>query len=139
MAIDIRGIPIDRGLRAHVAGRLASALGRLVTKPITTQVTFFDENGPRGGPAMRCAMTVRLPHRPHARVEDTAETPRLAFDGALAKLERELEQARDRDLDSKRHPKKYYTAKRLLEPQAPAPRARPARSPGGRGLGRRGA
>ena len=63
---------------------------------------------------MRCALTVRLPYRPHVHVEDTAETLRTAFDGAFAKLERELERYRDRDRESKRHPKKYYVARRMI-------------------------
>jgi ribosome-associated translation inhibitor RaiA len=117
MAIDIRGISADRALRAHVNTRLTAALARLAVKPVGAQVTVFDENGPKGGPAMRCALTVRLPYRPHLRVEDTAETARLAFDGSLAKLERELERYRDRDRESQRHPKKYYTAKRLMAPE----------------------
>jgi ribosome-associated translation inhibitor RaiA len=95
-------------------------------------VTFFDENGPKGGPAIRCAFTVQVPYRPHLRAEDTAETSRTAFDGGFAKLERELERYRDRDRESKRRPKKYFTAKRLLSgpPEgagAKAKRRRPAK------------
>jgi ribosome-associated translation inhibitor RaiA len=138
MAIDIRGLSTDRSLRAHVTRRLTAALAQLAVKPVTAQATFFDENGPKGGPAMRCALTVRRPYRPHIRVEDTAETSRIAFDGALAKLEREIERSRERDRESKRHPKKYYTAKRLLTTETTVdgrPRAEPGsgrRKPGRR-------
>jgi ribosome-associated translation inhibitor RaiA len=59
-------------------------------------------------------------------VERTAETPRLAFDAAFAVLERQLEQYRERDRDSKRHPKKYFAARRLLAEEAP-PRPKRAR------------
>ena len=137
MAIEIRGIPIDRGLRAHVTKRLTGAHAHLMAKPTTTQVTFFDENGPKGGPAMRCAVTMRLPHRTHVHVEDTAETPRLAFDGAAEKLERELARNRDKDLEAKRHPKKYYTAKRLLQPETDRTGAAAGRRAARRGKGRR--
>ena len=133
MAIEIRGVPADRALRTRVTARLTAALARLATKPGAAQATFFDENGPKGGPAMRCALTVRLPYRPHVRVEDTAETLRTAFDGAFAKLERELERDRDRDRESKRHPKKYYTARRLTEGVGTTPE----RKTGRRSLGRR--
>jgi hypothetical protein len=103
-----------------------------------TFVTFFDENGPKGGPAIRCALTVRVPYRPHVRAEDTAATSRVAFDGGLAKLGRELERYRDRDRESKRRPKKYFAAKRLLSapPEGAGAKAehpsrrRPARRPG---------
>jgi ribosome-associated translation inhibitor RaiA len=87
---------------------------------------------------MRCAVTVRLPYRPHVHVEDTAETLRTAFDGAFAKLERELAQYQDRDRESKRHPKKYYTAKRLMTPEAGGAGDTSKRRSGQRGLGRRG-
>ena len=137
MAIEIRGVPTDRALRAHVTARLTPSLAHVATKPIAAQVTFFDENGPKGGPAMRCAVTVRLPYRPHVHVEDTAETLRTAFDGAFAKLERELERYRDRDRESKRHPKKYYTAKRLMSPEAGSTGATPERRSGRQGLNRR--
>ena len=134
MAIEIRGVPTDRAMRAHVTERLTSRLAHLAIKPVSAQVTFFDENGPKGGVAMRSAITVRLPYRPHVRVEDTAETLRAAFDGAFAKVERELDQYRDRDRESKRHPKKYYTAKRLMETGGASTPAE--RKSGRRGLGR---
>lgn len=93
---------------------------------MAAQATFFDENGPKGGPAIRCALTVRLPYRPTVRVENVAETARLAFDGALAVLERQLERYRERDRDNRRRPKKYFVAKRLLMAGV-APERRPRR------------
>jgi ribosome-associated translation inhibitor RaiA len=133
MAIEIRGISADRTLRARITGRLTAALAHLATKPTTAQATFFDENGPKGGRAMRCALTVRLPYRPHVRAEGIAETQRTAFDDAFAKLERELERYRERDRESKRYPKKYYTAKRLLMAESGGTRATPERKRGPRG------
>jgi sigma 54 modulation/S30EA-like ribosomal protein len=64
----------------------------------------------------------------HLRVERSAETPRLAFDAAFAVLERQLERYRERDRDNKRHPKKYFAARRGLigETSRPAKRARRA-------------
>ena len=137
MAVEIRGIPTDRALRARVLAQMTTALGQLGKESVAAQATFFDENGPKGGPAMRCALTVRLPYRPHVRVEDTADTQRTAFDGAFAKLERELERYRDRDRESQRHPKKYYTARRLMTTEAGGASAPPGRRSGRRGLGRR--
>jgi ribosome-associated translation inhibitor RaiA len=82
--------------------------------PIRAKVTFFDDNGPKGGRGMRCAVNVRLPYRPPIRVDQVAETSRLAFDGAFSALERQLERYRERDRDNKRRPKKYFVAKTLL-------------------------
>ena len=115
MVIEIRGIRRDPALRARVEKQVQAALERLQLKPITAQATFFDDNGPKGGLAIRCALTARLPYRPALRVEQTEATQRTAFDGAFAALERQLECYRERDRDSRRRPKKYFVAKRVLE------------------------
>lgn len=124
-AIRISGIERDP-LRSRAATLMTEALARLTVGPVKGQVAFFDDNGPKGGRAMRCALTVRLPFRPSIRVERSAVTPRLAFDAAFAVLERELERYRERDRDSKRHPKKYFAARRAVaaEPSPPRKRAR---------------
>jgi ribosome-associated translation inhibitor RaiA len=124
MTIEIRGIGIDRALTARVSRQMDAALDPIRVKPVGAQVSFFDDNGPKGGPAIRCALTVRLPYRPTIRIEDIAETPRLAFDGAIKILERQLERYRERERDSRRRPKKYFVAKRLTEgaPARKAPR-----------------
>ena len=114
MLIDIQGVATDRMLRARALRAVAAALKPIRLGPITAKVTFFDDNGPKGGPGMRCALNVRLPYRPAIRVEQVAETSRLAFDGAFSALERQLERYRARDRDIKRRPKKYFVAKRLL-------------------------
>ena len=114
MVIDIHGVEKDRALRARAAKLVGAALEPIKLAPIRAKVTFFDDNGPKGGLGMRCAMDVRLPFRPAIRVEQVAETTRLAFDGAFAALERRLERYRERDRDFKRRPKKYFVAKRLL-------------------------
>ena len=114
MVIDILGVEKDTALRARAAKVVGAALKPIKLAPITAKVTFFDDNGPKGGLGMRCAMDVRLPYRPAIRVEQVAETTRLAFDGAFAGLERKLERYRERARDSQRHPKKYFVAKRLL-------------------------
>ena len=125
MAIEIRGIKKDTALAARVSERMAAALASLHVAPIRAKVTLFDDNGPKGGIAMRCAIDVRVPYRPAIRVEHVAATSRLAFDGAYAILARQLERYRERDRDIKRRPKKYFVAKRLLtggleEPGSPA-------------------
>ncbi len=112
MTINIRGIPNDLALRSRVASEMSAALLRV--KPVAAQVAFFDENGPKGGVSIRCALTVRLPRWPTLRVEQVGETARLAFDGGLAMLKRQIERHSERARDQRRRPKKYYAAKRLL-------------------------
>lgn len=125
MAIDIGGVEKDRALRARAVRLIGAALETIGLTPVKAKITFFDDNGPKGGLGMRCALNVRLPYRPAIRVEQVAQTSRLAFDGAFAALERQLERYRGRDRDIKRRPKKYYVAKRLLTggpPKAAKPR-----------------
>jgi ribosome-associated translation inhibitor RaiA len=112
MTIEIRGTGSE-ALRARVQERLGRALAPLRVRPVAAVAAFVDDNGPRGGPAIRCALTVRLPFRPTVRVEHVADTARLAFDGALPVLERALERYRELDRERRRRPKKYYVAKRL--------------------------
>ena len=114
MLIDIQGVEKDRALRARAAKVVGAALKPIKMAPIRAKITFFDDNGPKGGLGTRCAVDVRLPYRPAIRVEQVAETSRLAFDGAFAALERQLERYRERARDNQRHPKKYFVAKRLL-------------------------
>lgn len=114
MAIDIQGVEKDRALRARAVKMIGNVLETIGLTPVKAKITFFDDNGPKGGLGMRCALNVGLPYRPAIRVEQVAETSRLAFDGAFAALERQLERYRGRDRDIKRRPKKYYVAKQLL-------------------------
>lgn len=120
----ITGIDDDPALRTRVAKQMAATLAPLTVRPIRSEAVFVDDNGPKGGPALRCALTVRLPHRPSIRVERSAETPRLAFDAAFAILERQVERYRERDRDNKRHPKKYFAAARATATGRSRPRRR---------------
>jgi ribosome-associated translation inhibitor RaiA len=123
--VEITGLKVAPALRARICERLTAALAPIALKPMAAQVTFFDDNGPKGG-GIRCALTVRVPYRPALRAEHVAETPRLAFDGSFSGLTRALERYRERDRDSRRHPKKYFAAKQVTE-ESPAP-ARPSRA-----------
>ena len=116
MPIEIRGVQDDRSLRTRVSRQVTAALKLLSVSPVSAEAAFFDDNGPRGGIANRCAITVRVPYRPAIRVEHVAETARLAFDGALAVLERRIGRYVERDRESRRRPKKYYAAKQLTSP-----------------------
>jgi ribosome-associated translation inhibitor RaiA len=59
---------------------------------------------------VRCAATVELPRRPTAHANGIGDTPRLAFDHALAALEHELAREREMRRDAARRPKKYFVA-----------------------------
>jgi ribosome-associated translation inhibitor RaiA len=114
MTIKIEGLD-DPTLRGFVTRKLHAVTRRLRTAPVTARLGFTDVNGPKGGPDTRCSLTLRWPRRPTVHVEDVAVSPRLAFDEALARLERRLERGVEQARDRRRRPKKYYVAKRLLE------------------------
>jgi ribosome-associated translation inhibitor RaiA len=136
MSVIIEGLGDDRGLRTLIAGKLSSTLLRLQVKATTVRLQFSDENGPKGGVDTRCSLTVHVAHRPDLHADTVASDARLAFEGAFAALERQIERAKTRGRVRRRRPKKYYLAKRLLEPEAtpeatpeqPAPRKRRRRS-----------
>jgi ribosome-associated translation inhibitor RaiA len=112
--IEFRGGAAGRAIRARVTTGLARVLASLPVEPTTARIAFTDDNGPKGGDAIRCALEIHLPRRRAVRVEDVASTPRLALDGGLDKLERRLRRLRQSARQSKRRPKKYYAASRAL-------------------------
>ena len=115
MKIQIQGTTGGRIPRVYVTTRMTRALGRVPLDPVTAHITFSDVNGPKGGNDIRCAVLVDLPHQPSIRVERLAPTPRLAFDATYDRVARQLDRYRERWQDSRRHPKTYFAAKRLLE------------------------
>jgi ribosome-associated translation inhibitor RaiA len=114
MAIEIQGLPVTGALRTRVLKQIGDALRPLSVAPVTARVTFVDVNGPKGGLGIRCAVTLKLPRRPAIRAETLASTPRRAFDGTFATLERQLAKYREIRSERARRPKKYFVAKRLL-------------------------
>jgi ribosome-associated translation inhibitor RaiA len=127
-AVEVHGVTRDPILARRIHLRMREVLDRIGLVPVSAQVTFVDDNGPRGGPALRCALTVRVPYRAAVRVEHVGANRRLAFDAAFDALGRRLERYRERDRDARRHPKKYYAARRVVEEPAAAPRTRGTRA-----------
>jgi ribosome-associated translation inhibitor RaiA len=112
--VEILGLPRADAARLRAATRLTAALAALPARASSARVTFSDDNGPKGGVAVRCAVTVTLKGWGRVHVEDRATTPRLALAGALDRLERRLERRRTLDRDRRRRPKKYYAAARAV-------------------------
>ena len=112
--IDFRTGASSEATRTRVAADLQGVLASLRIEPTSAHATFADENGPKGGVAIRCALEVRTPRRPIVHVADMARTPRLAFGAALAKLERALAREREVTRQSRRRPKKYFAARHAL-------------------------
>ena len=112
--VEVLGLPRVEAARVRTATRLTAALAALPARASSARVSFSDDNGPKGGVAIRCALTVTLAGWGRVHVEDRATTPRLALAGALAKLDRKLGRRRAIDRDKSRRPKKYYAAARAV-------------------------
>ena len=123
--IDIVGAARQPALQDLIRRRLGTALRRVPARPYSARVTFFDDNGPKGGLGWRCAITLQVPDRPALRVESRAETRWSAFDAAVARAGRQLRRLQERARDNRRHPKKYFAAAQLVAetPRRARPRA----------------
>jgi ribosome-associated translation inhibitor RaiA len=110
--LEIRGLPLQAASALRAEARLAAALAP-AQGTTGARVAFTDENGPKGGPAIRCALTVSVPPRQRVHVETQAISARLALDGVITKLERRLARTAAARRDARRRPKKYYATRAL--------------------------
>jgi putative sigma-54 modulation protein len=115
MSLVMEGIALDDPLRAHIEDKVTAATRGGRRPPTAVRVGFTDENGPKGGVDIRCAITVELPRQAPMHAEAIAASHRLAFDSALEALERELKSLRERRRDAARRPKKYFAARKALQ------------------------
>jgi putative sigma-54 modulation protein len=110
--LEIVGLSTAERARLRSTRRLAAALARLPARASSARMSFTDDNGPKGGPAMRCALTVHIPPRRRIHVEARGVSTRLALDSALDRLERRFARSEETIRESRRRPKKYYAAER---------------------------
>lgn len=117
----IEGTSRSPSLRGIVETRLEGLARRHRVKPISVRVGFVDENGPKGGVDIRCALSLDLPRRPTLHVNEFGINRRAAFDAAFDALERRMAREVEQGRERRRRPKKYYVAKRLLSPKREPP------------------
>jgi ribosome-associated translation inhibitor RaiA len=110
--VEVIGLAPARAARLRADVRVAAALAALPPRVTSARVTFTDVNAAKGGPDLRCAISVNLRGRRRLHVSDVATTPRQALDGAVARLERRLARTEKTERDLRRRPKKYYAAAR---------------------------
>jgi ribosome-associated translation inhibitor RaiA len=120
IAIDVEGLAADSALRTRCARRTRQALAHLGVTPLSARVNFTDQDGPKGGVSVRCAITLPVPRRAAIHVEHVAPAAAMAFDGALDTLENRLAQRKRREREAGRRPKKYYAARRALSGELPS-------------------
>jgi ribosome-associated translation inhibitor RaiA len=88
---------------------MSTVMRRLETTPkrrsgptVRAHVRLHDENGPKGGLAVRCRIEARVPRRGPIHVTARATSARAALVDALDKLERRLRHLREAARDRRR-------------------------------------
>jgi len=119
MLTRISGLRARDRLQADVVTQIDRFVARRGVAARAVRVGFFDDDGPRGGVAIRCALTWTPSKGPIIRVEHTARTYSAAFGGALTTLTRRLKRRVQRRRRRTRFP-------RPRSRRAPAPRPLPA-------------
>jgi len=122
--VEIVGTTERQCNRVRVQERVQAALVPLRDGARRCRVAFIDDNGPKGGVDIRCTIDVRIAHRPAIRVEAVAISQQLALQLALNRLKRRINHALAVSRVTRRHPKKYFVAARMLADGLPE--ARPA-------------
>ena len=105
MLTRISGLGARDRLRVEVEQQLDRLVARRGIAPRALRVAFFDDDGPRGGVAIRCALTLTPSRGPILRVEHTARTHSDAFKGALTILARRLKRRVQRRRRRARYPR----------------------------------
>ena len=96
MLTRISGLTDRHQLRADIVKQINGLVARRGAAPRAVRVAFFDDDGPRGGVAIRCALMLTPSRGPILRVEHTARTYSAAFKGALTVLTRQLKRRAQR-------------------------------------------
>lgn len=103
MRIGISGLEGQARLRVEVVARLSGLFERRRLSSVSARAAFSGEDGPRGGMAIRCALTVRLEGARAIRIEHAPGTYGAAFRGVLSSLKRQLERHAQRGRRRARH------------------------------------
>lgn len=119
MLVRVSGLRGRDRLRSDVVTQIRRLLERRGASPRAVRIAFFDDDGPRGGVAIRCALTLTPSRGPSIRVEHTARTYSAAFKGALTVLTRRVKRRAQRQRHRTRYPRPRSAAVRLRRAQRP--------------------
>jgi hypothetical protein len=106
------GRPWQAEFYADAMKQVRELLERRRVAPIFVRMGFFDEDGPRGGVTIRCALTVAARRGILIRVQHTALTHLAAFNGAFAIVKRQLTRRIERQRRRTRYPVRGTSALR---------------------------
>lgn len=96
LALRARGVEVDDELRDYIAKRAGFKLGKFAPSIERTTVRFEDIAGPKGAPAIRCAIKVVLPRQGSVVVEVIDSDARAAFDHCIDAVERAVRRTLDK-------------------------------------------
>lgn len=113
MLVRIGGLRGRDRLRVEVVKQMRRFMERRAASAPAVRVAFFDDDGPRGGVAIRCAATLTPSRGSSIRVEHTARTHSAAFKGALTVLTRRVKRRVQRQRRRMRHPRPRPVARGL--------------------------
>jgi hypothetical protein len=116
IAIDIVGLSKTMAARLRVAARTRSTLAPVGGAARRARVTFSDDNGPKGGVAIRCTIDTRVTRRAPLHVEGRGTSAALALRDALERLQARVARTVGASRTLARHPKKYFVAARAAAP-----------------------
>lgn len=110
---------VNETLNNAVERQLRFALTRFSPSVTDVSVTLSDESGPKGAPARKCQILVRLRPKGSIVVEATDGT----FDTAVARAADRAGRSVARHLEKKRHARKYQRRRSVSQQKAESPAA----------------
>ena len=114
LRVEIIGVADDACRRLGLPERVHDVVAPLGEAARRCRVAFADDNGPKGGVAIRCRIDVQIAHWPGLHVEGLGTSPRVALHEALDRLKRRIVRLLTEKRVRSRHPKKYFVAARAL-------------------------
>jgi ribosome-associated translation inhibitor RaiA len=112
MSVDIAivGLTERQATALHVVDRLGAILAPRGDAALAARLAVSDQNGPKGGVAIRCAIDARVTRWAPLHADARATSARAAVSDALGKLERRARRTVRMARDGRRRPKKYFVA-----------------------------
>jgi len=108
--IAIVGVTEQEAEQLRVDARLAAILAPLGHAALGARLAVSDQNGPKGGVAIRCAIDASVARRAPIHVDARARSVRAAVTGAVNRFERRVRHELRRVRDGRRRPRKYFVA-----------------------------
>ena len=108
--IVIVGLTERQARQLLAVARLAATLTPLGRAALGARLAVSDQNGPKGGVAIRCTIDAQVARWAPIHADARATSARAALSEALDRFERLVRRAARMARDGRRRPKKYFAA-----------------------------